>query len=118
MLLPAICPAQDEPEKGPPPGEKAARRPPPPPPEEVWKLADADHDGFISKDEFAAMPRIQNLPEEKRETIFKRLDKDADGKLSKEELSRFGRSQDGPPMQRLWELDTDQSGGVGHPLGL
>ena len=112
MLLPAICPAQDEPEKGPPPGEKAARRPPPPPPEEVWKLADADHDGFISKDEFAAMRRIQNLPEEKRETIFKRLDKDADGKLSKEELSRFGRPHDGPPMQRLWELDTDKSGGV------
>lgn len=116
MLLPAICLAQDEPGKRPPPGEKAGdkvgRRPPPRPPEEVWKLTDADHDGFISPQEFAVMPRIQNLPEEKRETIFKRLDKDTDGKLSKEELSRFGKPHDGPPMQRLWELDTDQSGGV------
>ena len=34
---------------------------------DLWKLADADGDGFLSKAEFNAMPRIQNLPEEKRE---------------------------------------------------
>jgi Ca2+-binding EF-hand superfamily protein len=112
MLWPTVCLAQDEPVKSPPKGETTAHRAPPKPCEEAWKLADVDHDGFISKEEFSAIPRIQNLPEEKRETIFKRLDKDADGKLSSEELSRFGKPRDGPPIQRLWELDTDKSGGV------
>ncbi len=112
MLGPTICLAQDEPVKSPPKEETTAHGAPPKPSEEAWKLADVDHDGFISKEEFSVIPRIQNLPEEKRENIFKRLDKDADGKLSSEELSRFGKPHDGPPMQRLWELDTDKSGGV------
>ncbi|MEO5916643.1 MAG: EF-hand domain-containing protein [Luteolibacter sp.] len=127
LLLPAVCLA--EPEKGPdgpPPGEKGGRHGPPPgekderrgsPPGafmELWKMADADRDGFLSKAEFNAMPRIQNLPEDKRENLFKRLDKDADGKLSREELGNFAKPRDGqgPRMQRLWELDTDKSGGI------
>jgi Ca2+-binding EF-hand superfamily protein len=113
MLLPAVCRAQpEEPPKAPPSDEKGEHHEPPKPFMEAWKQADKDHDGFISKEEFDAMPRIQNLPEEKKANIFKRLDKDGDGKLSLDELSRFGKPHDGPPMQRLWELDTDKSGGV------
>ncbi len=115
LLLPAVCVA--EPENGaerPPAGEKNERRGPPGPFVELWKTADADHDGFISKAEFDAMPRIQNLPDDKRANLFTRLDKDADGKLSREELGSFGKPRDGDGhrMQRLWELDADKSGGV------
>ncbi|MEO5917410.1 MAG: EF-hand domain-containing protein [Luteolibacter sp.] len=113
MLLPVVCLAQPpEPPQGPPPGEEGPHGGPPNPFIEAWKNADTDHDGFISKAEFDAMPRIQNLPEEKRGNIFKRLDKDGDGKLSRDEIMKFGRPHDGPPMKRLWELDVDKSGGV------
>lgn len=111
MLLPAVCLGQDEPAKGPAASEKGHRAAPKSP-EQVWQLTDMDRDGFISKDEFSAMPRVQKLPEEKREIVFSRLDKDADGRLSKEELSRFGKPRSGPLIQRLWELDADQSGGI------
>lgn len=80
-----------------------------------WKLADTDGDGFISREEFAAMPRLTTLEEDKRLALFTRLDKDGDGKLSQEEIRRMMRPQDGnqgPPMPRLAELDTDNSGGV------
>lgn len=116
LLLPAICLA--EPEKGPegpPPGDKGEHRGPPPGAfTTLWKMADADGDGFLSKAEFNAMPRIQNLPEDKRENLFKRLDKDVDGKLSRAELGNFGKPRDGqgPRMQRFWELDTDKNGGI------
>lgn len=81
---------------------------------EAWKAADKNSDGFISLDEFSAMPRIQKLPENKHQQLFERLDKDGDGKLGRDDLRRLGRDQDGPPpaMKRLWELDTDRSGGV------
>ena len=115
MLLPAVCLAQpSEPPKRSPNDEKGERRGPSRPFVEAWKLADTDKDGFISKAEFNAMPRIMNLPEEKRENLFKRLDKDADGRLSRDELAPFGKSHDGPdqPMKRLWQLDSDKSGGI------
>lgn len=77
---------------------------------DFWERADTNHDGFVSKEEFFALPRIEKLPDEKKEKIFERLDKDKDGKLSKEELENFG---DGPPrVPRLPELDVDKSGGV------
>lgn len=114
MLLPAVCLAQpQEPPKGPPVDDQDGRPGPQRPFVEAWKQADSDHDGFISKEEFGSMPRIRNLPEEKRDGVFKRLDKDADGKLSRDELVRFGREeQSGRPLKRLWELDSDKSGGI------
>lgn len=81
---------------------------------ETWKAADKDGDGFISREEFDAMPRIGNLPEDKRPKVFERLDKNGDDKLGRDELKRPVRAHKGkhPPMPRLWELDTDKSGGV------
>ncbi len=115
LLVPVIAKArpQDEPEGGPGrDGENWRER------QrqfaESWKAADKDDDGFISREEFDAMPRIGNLPEDKRPRIFERLDKNADGKLGREELKWPGRPNDGqrPHLPRLWELDSDKSGGV------
>jgi Ca2+-binding EF-hand superfamily protein len=81
---------------------------------ELWKAADTDQDGSISKAEFAMMQRLQSLPEEKRENLFDRLDKNHNGSLEHGEISRMLKPREGqePPMPRLWELDTDKSGGV------
>ncbi len=116
LLLPGLCLAEPENDKpGPPKDQKGPRHGPQGTPMELWKMADTDHDGFISKVEFDAMPRVQNLPDEKRANLFRRLDKDGDGKLSREELGNMGKGREGPDghrMQRLWELDTDKSGGI------
>ena len=115
MMAPVVASAQTEGARpGPPPADGGGKHGPPRLFMEAWKAADKDHDGFLSKEEFDAMPRIQRLPEEKRLSLFKRLDKDADGKLSREELGRMARphGEQGPPMQRLWELDADKSGGI------
>lgn len=120
LLLPAPChaesqPSANKPPKGPPGAERNGIHRQERAFFEMWKAADADLDGFISKTEFDSMPRIQKLPGEKRDQIFSRLDKDLDSKLSREELVRFGKPRDGQPeapMKRLWELDSDKSGGV------
>jgi Ca2+-binding EF-hand superfamily protein len=77
----------------------------------AWKAADKDADGFISREEFDAMPRIGNLPEDKRPMVFERLDKNADGKLGRDELKWTGRPDEGQ-RPRLAEQDADKSGGV------
>lgn len=104
------------PPKGRPGGEKGGSHKPDHSFLEAWKAADTNHDGFLSKEEFASMQRIQNLPEEKRDGLFTRFDKDADGKLGRDELGRMRKpprdGEPGPPMKRLWELDADKSGGI------
>jgi EF-hand domain pair/EF hand len=120
ILLPALCLAEPQdppmdPQRGPSHGDKGGPHRPDRAFFEAWKAADTDHDGAISKAEFDVMPRIQKLPEEKRGNLFTRLDKDNDGKLNREELVRFGKPRDGQPdqpMKRLWELDSDKSGGI------
>jgi Ca2+-binding EF-hand superfamily protein len=120
LLLPSVCLAQSgERPAGPPRGERGEmteRRGQGGGFMAAWRMADRDGDGTISQEEFEAMPRVRNLPEDKRAQLFKRLDKSGDGKLSREELGRFGKPPDGqdPPMKRLWELDADQSGGVSY----
>ncbi len=78
---------------------------------EAWKKADTNNDGMISRGEFDLMPRLQKLTEEKRNELFLRLDKNGDGMMDKEDMSKI-RDQRKDPMQRLWELDKDKSGGV------
>lgn len=113
VLLTAVCQGQSEdPPVDPPQKPEGPKRRPQKPFAEVWKLADVDADGFLSKQEFDAMPRVEKLPEEKRAKVFERFDKDADGKMSREELSCFTKPRGGPPQRRLWELDADKSGGV------
>ena len=115
MMAPLLSLAQSEGgHAGPPPGDGGEKRAPQRLFAETWKAADKDHDGFLSKEEFDAMPRIQKLPVEKRLHLFQRLDKDEDGKLSREELGPMARphGDQGPPMQRLWELDANKSGGI------
>lgn len=114
MLLPAMCLAQppDDPH-GPRDDGKDEHHDPARAFLNAWDLADTDHDGFISKAEFEAMPRVKNLSKEKQDSLFSRLDKDNDGKLTREEIGRLVKPHEGRGrLQRLWELDTDKSGGV------
>lgn len=106
--------AQDSPET--PPGEvhkKGAGPGPKHPMAEAWKSADKDGDGMLSMIEFADLPRIRRIPEEKRAELFKRFDKNEDGVLVKDEFRRIGAPHEGQgPMQRLWQLDANKDGGV------
>lgn len=84
---------------------------------EAWKAADRDGDGAISEEEFGMIQRLRGLPEDKRAGLFQRLDKNGNGVLDRMELERINRRQEGqegpqPGMPRLWELDSDRSGGV------
>lgn len=115
MLLPAVALAQPKPlPETPVKDGKEARRGQMRPFAEAWKMADSDMDGSISIQEFERMPRLRELPEEKRKELFQRLDKNGDARLSREELNRFGKPRDehDAPMKRLWELDADKSGGI------
>lgn len=110
MLPPFAANAESQPERGTPDRKGGPHRPM----ADLWRVADSNQDGFISEDEFKTMPRVQNLPEEKRSNLFRRLDKNGDSKISREEIMHMGRPQDakGQPPQRLWELDADRSGGI------
>jgi Ca2+-binding EF-hand superfamily protein len=121
LLGASALPAPERPEQGPPAqkerpqGPEGERRGPKHQPIEFWKQADTNGDGLISKDEFLALERIKNLPEEKRDKFFNRLDKNSDGSVSIEELRKMapGENEGGPQgLPRLPELDTDRSGGV------
>lgn len=79
---------------------------------ELWQRSDRDADGVITWEEFSEMPRVKDVPEEKRRHLFNRLDKNGDGKLERRELANIVRGAGAPHMKRLWELDADGSGGV------
>jgi hypothetical protein len=111
LFIPVMAHAQPEPPEMEAGGED--RGPRPDGPDRGWRQADKDGDRKISRAEYDAMPRIQSLPVEKRDMIFKRLDKNEDGFLDPREFGPMGRRREGgPPMRRIWELDTDKSGGV------
>jgi Ca2+-binding EF-hand superfamily protein len=99
---------------GPGPGPVAPRNAPLQPFAESWLKADPDKDGFITREEFDQLPRLTNVADDKRKRLFQRLDKDEDGRLSRDELTRLRKTPENTaqPMKRLWELDTDKSGGV------
>ncbi len=108
--------AKPERERG-PDGPRSDRgfRPNPRHGRESWTTSDLDGDGKISQDEFSRMPRISDLPEEKRNGLFARLDTNGDGFLDGEELGRVRRPGGPGPhrgMRRIWQLDLDKSGGV------
>lgn len=113
LWLPTACLAAPDPPPGAalPEGE-GARRGPQQHFEEVWKQADTNGDGVLSREEFFAMKRIAMLPEAKREELFKRLDKDGNGSLSREELESLVKPQDGKRqrMPHLRDLDTNKDG--------
>jgi len=61
-------------------------------PRRTLTLLDTDGDGFVSKAELLAAPRVNRTRSEeevrtRREAIFARLDANKDGRLSLEELS-------------------------------
>lgn len=80
----------------------------------MWKMIDKNKDSSISYEEFSAMPRLGQLPDEKRSMLFKRLDKNGDGQLSRREMDLMRKPPDGTDlhMRRLFELDKDRSGGI------
>lgn len=81
---------------------------------EAWKKADSNNDSALSFEEFSTLPRLQAIPEEKRAKLFERLDKDDNNLLTLEEMQRMRQSKHNGPnhRKRLWELDTDKSGGI------
>lgn len=82
---------------------------------EAWKRADADRDGFLTKEEFSTLERIGKLPAKKRDRLFARFDKNGDGKIGRNEILAAAKGRGGKrPMPRLWELDTDKSGSVSY----
>lgn len=115
IWVPAVYAVEPEPPRGSP--EPAAEGPRHARQRQVvasWKKADSDGDGVISRAEFGAMERLENLPADKQDALFQRLDKDTNGSLSREELDRLFKPQEarGPMIPRLAELDTDKSGGI------
>lgn len=115
IWTPAVCQMAPEPPKGgATPGAEGQRHAWQHQPIEHWKKADSDGDGVISRAEFGAMPRLENLPADKLDALFKRLDKDANGSLSRDELNSLFKPQETkrPTMPRLAELDTDKDGRI------
>lgn len=79
---------------------------------EMFKRMDTDRDGKISKLEFFASPRLERLPEEKKQAFFSRLDRDGDGLVSRVEIREMRHDAQRRAKEEFRELDADKSGGL------
>lgn len=75
--------------------------------------ADTDKDGAVTPAEFAAMERVANLPEDKRDEIFRRFDKNGDGLIKHDDMPPRGEPGRRPPID-LPKLDEDHDGSVSY----
>lgn len=83
-------------------------------PEDMFKRMDRDGDGKISKREFFASPRMERLPEEKREAFFARLDRDGNDFLTGEEIRAMRQDAERRMREDFRKLDSDNSGGLSY----
>ena len=80
--------------------------------EEMFKRMDRDSDGKITKSEFFASPRIEQLSEEQRNALFARLDRDEDGLISREEIRMLRQQAERRARDDFRKLDVDKNGSV------
>jgi Ca2+-binding EF-hand superfamily protein len=80
--------------------------------EEMFKRMDRDGDGKITKSEFFASPRIEQLSEEQRNAFFGRLDRDEDGSISGEEIRMLRQQAERRARDDFRKLDVDENGSV------
>lgn len=97
-----------------PQGHREGKRGRPPfgGPGEMFKRMDKDNDGIITKEEFFASPRLERLPEEKRDKLFSRLDSDGDGSVSREEIREMRKDAEDRAKREFRSLDKDGNGGL------
>ena len=78
----------------------------------MFRRMDKDQDGKITREEFYSSPRLERLPEEKRDRIFARLDRDGDGMISREEIGMMRRDAEKRARDEFRQLDENNSGGL------
>lgn len=79
---------------------------------EMFKRMDKDHDGKITKAEFLANPRFEQIPEEKRDMMFARLDRNGDEVIDREEIRAMQQDAERRAREQFRGLDVDKSGGL------
>lgn len=79
---------------------------------EMFKRMDRDGDGKITKREFFASPRIEQLTEEQRNALFGRLDRNEDGLISREEIRMLRQQAERRTRDDFRKLDVDKNGSV------
>lgn len=98
--------------QGPEKGRPDRGEPKGPDPRAFFRSADANEDGAVSLEEFAALERVSQLGEEKQRRLFARLDKNGDGLIRPDEMAPPGRDRRDRPPMGLAELDKDRDGRV------
>ncbi|MGJ8645059.1 MAG: EF-hand domain-containing protein [Luteolibacter sp.] len=80
--------------------------------DEMFRKMDTDGDKNISKEEFFAAPRLERLPEDKRDLLFERLDGNGDGMISRQEIFKMRNDAERKAVDGFRKLDADGSGGL------
>lgn len=80
--------------------------------DKMFRLMDTDGDRNISKEEFFAAPRLERLPEEKKELLFDRLDGNGDGVIGRQEIFRMLNDAERKAVEGFRKLDANGSGGL------